>query len=76
VNKRKVQEKREDSKGSGGKPSFPFRSSEKILRDAKVDPGMQRIMAFLNGDKPEPEEIFKGDFFRGDKPDDTGHKME
>ncbi|MCP4646998.1 MAG: hypothetical protein GY852_04575 [bacterium] len=74
--RRKVLNKRDDSKGSGDMSCFPMRSPDKILKDAKLDPGMRCIMAFLNGAKIEPEQIFKGDFFNGDKPDDTGHKTE
>jgi len=37
---------------------------------------MKRIIAFMNGAKIDPEEIFDGDYFREDKPPDAGNKME
>ncbi len=74
--KLKVQDKRDDSKGSGSKPPLPTRSAEQILRESKENPGMQRIWAFMKGVKPEPEDIFNGDYLMGDKPPKgTGFKL-
>ena len=75
--KRKVQDKRDDSKGSGGKPPIPMRSADQILKEVKEDSGMKRIFAFMKGAKIESEDIFDGDYLRGDEPPkgNTGYKL-
>lgn len=72
----KLQEKKDDGKGSGAKAPLSLKSAEQVLKDVKVDPGMERIIAFMKGAKPEPEEIFEGDYLRGDDlPKGTGYKL-
>ena len=78
VFKQKVlKDKRDDSKGSGGKPPLPMRSADQILKGVKDDPGVKKIIAFMKGAKIEPEDIFDGDYFRGDEPPKgaTGFKL-
>ena len=54
-----------------------MRSADKVLKSVDLDPGMERILAFMKGAKLDPEEIFDGDYFKGDKPPPkgTGYKL-
>jgi hypothetical protein len=77
VVKSKVQDKRDGGKGSESKPPLQMRSADQILKEVKDDPGMRRIMQFMKGAKIEPEDIFSGDYLKGDEPpkDTTGYKL-
>ena|GEM_PF-3079750 len=71
-----LKKKQEGSKVSEGKVSLPVRSADKILKESKEDSQMKRILEFMKGTKPEPDEIFDGDYLRGEGfPKGTGFKL-